>query len=104
MKTRYISGLIMLSAGAVVAVVGVICGTPTESFLKGLLLTLIGAFVFGLLVESFVRNALSPAPSRDEFEIFENIEEIIKREEEYDEKYNDGKKSHKEVTKLTLGD
>ena len=37
-------------------------------------------------------------------EIFENIEEIIKREEEYDEKYNDGKKSHKEVTKLTLGD
>ncbi len=104
MKTRYISGLIVLSAGAVVAVVGVICGTPTEIFLKELLLTLVGAFAFGLLVESFVRNALSPAPSRDELEIFENIEEIIKREEEYDEKYNEGKMKKKEVTKLTLGE
>lgn len=104
MKTRYISGLIMLSAGAVVAVVGVCCGTPTQNFLRNLLFTLIGSFVFGIVVEGFVRTALSPAPSRDELEIFENIEEVIKREEEYDEKYNNGKKSQKEVTKLTLGE
>ena len=103
MKIKYISALITLSAGAVVAVMGLIAGTPTEVFIRNVLLTLIVFFLFGLMMEKIIASALAPAASKDEFEVFENIEEILRREEEYDEKYNDGKNTKREVKRIPLG-
>lgn len=102
-KIKYISALIMLSAGAVTAVAGLIYGTPTEIFIRNILLVLVVFFLFGLMVEKMIARILAPAASRDELEVFENIEEIIRREEEYDEKYNNGKKTRKEVKRIPLG-
>ena len=103
MKIRYISALITLSAGAVVAVMGLITKTPTEIFIRNVLMVLVVFFFFGLAMEKIIASVLAPAASKDEFEVFENIEEIIRREEEYDEKYNDGKKTKKEVKRIPLG-
>lgn len=102
-KIKYISALIMLSAGAVTAVAGLICGTPTEIFIRNVLLVLVVFFLFGLMIEKMIARTMAPAASRDELEVFENIEEIIRREEEYDEKYNNGKKTRKEVKRIPLG-
>ena len=103
MKIRYISALITLSAGAAVAVMGLIAGTPTSIFVRNVLLVLTIFFVLGLVVEKMIARVLAPAASKDEFEVFENIEDVLRREEEYDEKYNDGKNKKREVKRIPLG-
>lgn len=104
MKTKYISALVTLSAGAVVAVAGLVGGMPTGIFVRSVFFTLVVFFVLGCVVERVIAKAIAPAPSRDELEVFENIEEIIRREEEYDEKYNNGKKTKKEVKRIPIGE
>lgn len=104
MKTKYISALITLSAGAVVAIVGLINKAPTGVFVKSVFFTLVGCWFLGWIAEKIISQAIAPAPSRDEFEEFENIEEVIRREEEYDKKYNNGKKSKKEVKRIPIGE
>ena len=102
MKIKYISALITLSAGAVVAVMGLITETPTEVFVRNVLFTLVVFLIFGLIVEKTIARILAPAASKDEFEVFEDIEQILRREEEYDEKYNDGKNTKREVKRIPL--
>lgn len=104
MKTKYISALVTLSAGAVVAIVGLVGGMPTEIFIRTVFLTLVVFFLLGCIVERVIAKAIAPAPSRDELEVFENIEEIIRCEEEYDKKYNNGKKTQKEVKRIPIGE
>lgn len=103
MKTKYISALVTLSAGAVAAIAGLISGASTGVFLKSVFLTLVVFGILGVIVEKIIAKTIAPAPSRDEMEVFENIEEVIRREEEYDEKYNNGKKSKKEVKRIPMG-
>lgn len=104
MKTKYISALITLSAGAVAALVGTICGMPSNVFIRSILITLFAFFLMGLLVEKVIFVTIAPDASRDESEHFENIEEVIRKEEEYDEKYNNGKKTKNksEVKRIPL--
>ena len=105
MKIRYISALVTLTAGAVVAVAGLISEAPTGIFVRNVFLTLLLSFFFGWIAEQIIAKAIAPAPSRDEDEVFENIEEVIRREEEYDEKYNDGKNlKKKEVKRIPVGE
>ncbi len=104
MKTKYISALVTLSGGAVAAIAGVISKAPTDVFVKSVFLTLVLFWVLGCVVEKIIAQAIAPAPSRDEFEVFENIEEVIQREEEYDKKYNNGKKSKKEVKRIPISE
>lgn len=104
MKTKYISAIITLSAGAVAALVGVICGMPSDVFMRSILITLIVFLMIGLVVEKLIVATIAPDASRDEFEHFENIEEVIRKEEEYDLKYNNGKKTKNksEVKRIPL--
>lgn len=103
MKTKYISALVTLSAGAVAAIAGLISGAATGIFLRSVFFTLVLFGILGYIVEKIIARTIAPAPSRDDQEIFENIEEVIRREEEYDEKYNNGKKSKKEVKRIPIG-
>lgn len=103
MKTKYISALVTLSAGAVASVASIISGAPTGAFLRNVFLALVVFGVLGYIVEKIIAKTIAPAPSHDELETFENIEEVIRREEEYDEKYNNGKKSKKEVKRIPIG-
>lgn len=104
MKTRYISALITLSAGAVAAVTGVIFHMPTGVFIRNILAVLVIFLIVGLVVEKLITATIAPDASRDEKEHFEDIEEVIRKEEEYDMKYNNGKKTkHKsEVKRIPL--
>lgn len=104
MKIKYISALVTLAAGAVVAVAGLISKAPTGIFVRNVFLTLLISLVLGCIAERIVAKTIAPAPSRDEDEVFENIEEVIRREEEYDEKYNNGKQRKKEVTRIPVGE
>ncbi|MBQ2801671.1 MAG: hypothetical protein IJF03_09785 [Lachnospiraceae bacterium] len=104
MKTKYISALVTLTAGAVVAVAGLISKAPTGIFVRNVFITLLISLFLGWIAERIVAKAIAPAPSRDEGEVFENIEEVIRREEEYDEKYNNGKKHKKEVKRIPVGE
>ena len=104
MKTKYISALVTLTAGAVVAVAGLISKAPTGIFVRNVFITLLISLFLGWIAERIVAKAIVPAPSRDEDEVFENIEEVIRREEEYDEKYNNGKKHKKEVKRIPVGE
>ena len=57
------------------------------------------------MVEKLIVAAIAPDASRDESEHFDNIEEVIRKEEEYDIKYNNGKKTKNksEVKRIPLG-
>ena len=92
MKTRYISAVVALSGGAIAAIVSFMSKTPTSTFLKNVFWALLVFWLVGYIVERIVAKTVAPAASRDESEIFEDIEEVIRREEEYNEKYNPGKK------------
>lgn len=104
MKIKYISALVTLAAGAVVAVAGLISKAPTGIFVRNVFITLLISLFLGWIAERIVAKTIAPAPSRDEDEVFENIEEVIRREEEYDEKYNNGKQRKKEVTRIPVGE
>ena len=105
MKTRYISAIITLGAGAVIALAGFIFRLPSSVFIRSVLATLIIFLIIGLMVEKLIVAAIAPDASRDESEHFDNIEEVIRKEEEYDIKYNNGKKTKNksEVKRIPLG-
>lgn len=104
MKTRYISALITLGAGAVAAITGAICHMPSGVFIRCILATLVVFLIIGLMVEKLIMATIAPDASRDEEEHFDNIEEVIRKEEEYDVKYNNGKKTKNksEVKRIPL--
>lgn len=102
MKTRYISAIVALSGGAIAAIVNFVNKTPTSLFLKNVFLGLLVFWMIGYIMERIIVRTIAPAASRDEFEVFEDIEEVIRREEEYDEKYNKGKKKKKEVKQIPM--
>lgn len=104
MKTKYISALVTLSAGAVVAIAGLINKASTSIFVRSVFFTLVVCWFLGWIAERIIAQVIAPAPSRDELEVFENIEEVIQQEEEYDKKYNNGKKSKKEVKRIPIGE
>lgn len=102
MKTRYISAIVALSGGAIAAIINFANKTPTNLFLKNVFWGLLVCWIIGYIMERIVAKTIAPAASRDESEVFENIEEVIRREEEYDEKYNKGKKKKKEVKQISM--
>lgn len=102
MKTRYISAIVALSGGAIAAIVNFVNKTPTSLFLKNVFLGLLVFWMIGYITERIIAKTIAPAASRDELEVFEDIEEVIRREEEYDEKYNKGKKKKVEVKQISI--
>ena len=102
MKTRYISAVVALSGGAIAAIINFVNKTPTNLFLRNVFLGLLVFWIIGYIMERIIAKTIAQAASRDELEVFEDIEEIIRKEEEYDEKHNKGKKKKKEVKQIPM--